>query len=148
VKVEQVNSRFDTGKSNWTRRATSKRAALFSQPSIPAGRNSYPALGADVVHLVVGALADPLAAPQFTADFGVRVAHGADRKEVGDDHERHVISAINCLQPSIDGVRKRQIRNLKENWNLIERNGTTPFATLLATVLLGCYSYYFDCYTC
>ena len=55
---------------------------------------SYPALGANVVHLVVGALSDPLAAPQFTADFGVRVAHGADRKEVGDDHERHVVSAM------------------------------------------------------
>ena len=64
---------------------------------IDSGRKktvSYPALGANVVHLVVGALADPLAAPQFTADFGVRVAHGADRKEVGDDHERHVVSAM------------------------------------------------------
>jgi hypothetical protein len=111
VKLEQLNSRFDTGKSNWTRPTTSKRAAssLAIHRFRPEEGISYPALGANVVHLVVGALADPLAAPQLTADFGVRVAHGADRKEVGDDHERHVISATNCLQRSTDGVRKRVI---------------------------------------
>lgn len=55
-------------------------------------RQSYPALRSNVLHLVVGALSDPLAAPQLNSNLEVGITHGADRQEVREDRKHHVIS--------------------------------------------------------
>ena len=55
---------------------------------------TYPALGFDVLHLMVRVLAYCLTAPQFDADLEVGVTHCANRQEVDQNCQEDIVSRV------------------------------------------------------
>lgn len=54
---------------------------------------NYPPFGFDDIHLGLGGLAYDLGVPKLSGHRSVRDAHGKHRKEISDDHKRHIVSA-------------------------------------------------------